>query len=77
MPFSTEVGLGPVLAVGTLLMGVSQTAALSRGRHLDSTGRPSRWALAHISSLHYITLEHGDVFVEVNSPSKRSAVVSD
>jgi len=25
-------------------------AALNRGRHLYSTGRPSRWALAHISS---------------------------
>ena len=35
---------------GTLVVGVSQTAALNRGRHLYSTGRPSRWALAHISS---------------------------
>jgi len=26
-------------------------AALNRGRHLHSAGRPSRWALAHISSL--------------------------
>jgi len=33
---------------GILVMGVSQTAALNRGRHLYSTGRPSRWALAHI-----------------------------
>jgi len=33
---------------GTLAVGVSQTAALNRGRHLCSTGRPSRWALAHI-----------------------------
>ena len=29
----------------------SQTAALNRGRHLCSPKRPSRWALAHISSL--------------------------
>jgi len=33
-------------------------AALNRGRHLYSAGRPSRWALAHISSYgrpgHYI-----------------------
>jgi len=29
----------------------SQTAALNRGRHLYSAGRPSRWALAHIFSL--------------------------
>ena len=35
---------------GTLAVGVSQTAALNRGRHLYSAGRPSRWALAHISS---------------------------
>jgi len=36
---------------GTLLVGVRQTGALNRGRHLYSAGRPSRWALAHISSL--------------------------
>jgi len=35
---------------GTLVVGVSHTAALNRGRHLHSAGRPSRWALAHISS---------------------------
>jgi len=29
----------------------SHTAALNRRRHLYSAGRPSRWALAHISSL--------------------------
>jgi len=34
----------------TLVVGVSQTAALNRGSHLYSAGRPSRWALAHISS---------------------------
>jgi len=33
---------------GILVVGVSQTAALNRGCHLYSTGRPSRWALAHI-----------------------------
>ena len=35
---------------GTIVVGVSQTAAFNRGRHLYSAGRPSRWALAHISS---------------------------
>jgi len=35
---------------GTLIVGVSQTAAFNRGRYLYSAGRPSRWALAHISS---------------------------
>ena len=34
---------------GTLVVRVSQSAALNRGRHLYSAGRPSRWALAHIS----------------------------
>jgi len=38
----------PALLHGTLVVGVSQTAALNRGRHLHSAGRPSRWALAHI-----------------------------
>ena len=33
---------------GTLVVGVSQTVALNRGRHLYLAGRPSRWALAHI-----------------------------
>jgi len=36
---------------GTLVVGVSQTAAFNRVRHLYSEGRPSGWALAHISSL--------------------------
>ena len=35
---------------GSLVVGVSQTAALNRGRNLYSAGRPSRWAFAHISS---------------------------
>jgi len=35
---------------GNLVVGVIQTAALNRGRHLYSAGRPSRWAFAHISS---------------------------
>ena len=38
---------------GILVVGVSQTAAFNRGRHLYSAGRPSGWALAHISSLRY------------------------
>ena len=33
---------------GTLVVGVSRTAAFNRGRHLYSAGRPARWALAHI-----------------------------
>ena len=41
------------LLYGTLVGGVSQTAAFNRGRHLYSTGRPSGWALAHISSYYY------------------------
>jgi len=38
---------------GTLVVGVSQAAALNRVRHLYSAGRPSRWASAHISSWRY------------------------
>jgi len=44
------------LLYGTLLVGVSQTAALNRWRHLYSAGRPSRWALAHIYSFVWIGL---------------------
>jgi len=44
--------LAPLLH-GTLVVGVSQTAPLNRGRHLYSAGRPSRWALPHISSYYY------------------------
>jgi len=40
---------------GALVVGVSQTAALNRGRHVHSAGRPSRWALAHISRLAHIS----------------------
>jgi len=42
-----------VLLHGTLVVGVSQTLRrwTHRGRHLYSARRPSRWALAHISSL--------------------------
>jgi len=42
----------------TLVVGVSQIAALNRGRHLYSAGRPSLWALAHI--LVYIVLRLTD-----------------
>ena len=44
-------GVLATLLHGTLVVGVSQTAALNRGHHLYSAGRPSRWALAHISSI--------------------------
>ena len=39
----------------TLVVSVSQTAALNRGRHLYSAGRPSCWALGHISSSFFST----------------------
>jgi len=61
-PLTAEIGSGvwdtranfnrfrvwAALLHGTLVVGVSQTAAFNRGRHLYSAGRPSRWALAHI-----------------------------
>jgi len=51
-------GFGVLAALlhGTLVVGVSQTAALNRGRHLYSSGRPSRWILAHISSSCHLPL---------------------
>jgi len=45
-----------VLLHGTPVMGVRQTVALNRGRHLYSAGRPSRWALAHISTWLYFLI---------------------
>ena len=42
---------------GTLVVGVSQTAAFNRGCHLYSAGRPSGWALAHISSYYMYLCE--------------------
>ena len=50
---------------GTLVVGVSQTAALNRERYLYSAGRPSRWALAHTSS--YVSVScsgHRNCFLE-------------
>jgi len=40
---------------GTLVVGVSQTAAFNRGRHLYSAVRPSGWALAHILVLVHLS----------------------
>jgi len=43
---------------GTQVVGVNQTAAFNRGRHLYSAGRPSRWATAHISSFILLRIRH-------------------
>jgi len=43
---------------GTLVVGISQTAAFNRGRHLYSAGRPSGWALAHISSYIFFAIDN-------------------
>jgi len=63
-PLTTEIGL-PVWAPLQITTGFASwqcyctasssghqpnLVALNRGRHLYSAGRPSRWALAHISS---------------------------
>ena len=42
--------LGSVTARQSSSERQPNSAALNRGRHLCSAGRPSRWALAHISS---------------------------
>ena len=46
------------LLYDTVVVGVSQTAALNRGRHLYSAGRPSRWAFAHICSFIEVLSSH-------------------
>jgi len=62
-----RLGIGPhssfirfrvlvALLHSTLVVGVSQTAVLNRGSHLYSTGRPSRWALAHILVVNILLL---------------------
>jgi len=53
---------------GTLVVGVSQTVALNKGRHLGlySAGRPSCWALAHISSsnIFRLALPEGKIAID-------------
>jgi len=53
---------------GTLVVGVSQTAALNRGCHLYLAGRPSHWAFAHISSYIFFAIDHVTV-MSVNTYS--------
>jgi len=52
--WGTTANFNGFRVLATLLR--SQTAALNRGRHLYSAGRPSRWALAYISSLLSLTV---------------------
>ena len=56
---------------GTLVVGVSQTAVFNRGRHLYSAGRPSGWALAHISSFYLSSIY---IFSSPNLSGRRSDV---
>jgi len=57
---------------GTLVVGVSQSAALNRGRHLYAAGRPSRWALAHI----LFVFELNDGFRIIKSSVRTRAIVA-
>jgi len=54
---------------GTPAVGVSQTLRLNRGRHLYSAGRPSRWALAYISSFKYVQ--------QTRTPFYENALIND
>jgi len=48
------VNLDPLAAeIGTVVVGIRQTLRRWTGHHLYSAGRPSRWALAHISSAYW------------------------
>jgi len=65
---------------GTLVVGVSQTAAMNRGRHLYSAGRPSRWASAHILVLHNLLVNiesniYHFSFFDMNQSSTFHAIV--
>jgi len=55
--------LGNVTARHFISGRQSNFAALNRGRHLYSAGRPSRWALAHNSSWDYFALQFISVCV--------------
>jgi len=50
--------LGSVTARHSSSKSQPNFAALNRGCHLYSAGRPSRWALAHISSFHIFLIVH-------------------
>jgi len=52
--WSTPTNFNRFLILAALLH--SQTAVLNRGRHLYSAGRPSRLALAHISSFSFCSI---------------------
>ena len=59
----------PILAGllhGTWAVGISQTAAFSRGRHLYSAGQPSHWASAHILVYVWTTVMHLCLFCMVH-----------
>jgi len=60
-----------------LVVGVSQTVALNRGHHLYSTGRPSRWALAHISSFLCTNIDVCNLTVKIFASNKTDGVISD
>ena len=50
--------LGSVTARHLVALGRQPNyAALNRARHLCPAGRPSRWALAHISSLSFVSVK--------------------
>ena len=55
-PNFNEFRVLAALLHSSLVVGVSQTAAFNRGRHLCSAGWPSGWALAHISSIIMVAL---------------------
>ena len=66
-------GVLAALLQGILVVGVSQTAAFNRGRHIYSAGRPSGWALAHIlvSSCFFFLLLLLSFFSSPNLSSRR------
>ena len=71
--FHRVLRLGSVTA-RHLVVGVSQTAAFNRGRHLYSAGQPSRWVLAHISSFILFLLPRSSFFFFFLALSQQSEI---
>jgi len=70
-----EVCLGSVTARHSNIERQPNFAALNRGRHLYSAGRPSRWALAHILVLYLLHIRHTPIQTLLHSSSVDSLQV--
>jgi len=79
LQISTGFAFLAALLHGAVVVGVSQTAAFNRGRHLYSAGRLSRWLLAHILVLFWLLVNTNRHLVTNHTPvySDRSQLAVD